>query len=604
MENPSPDSYNDSLCERNLTPQPTTVVESRFLQSYRIPGIRALEEMLCAFSPSERALLYGFSVILGASVFALIVMLNASVTTTIPGRGGSLVEGVVGTPRFVNPLLAVSDADRDLTSLIYSGLMRATPDNRFIKDLAADISISEDGTSYTFVLRDDARFHDGEPVTAADVAFTIAMAEHPDVKSPRRADWEGVTVEEIDSRTVRITLPRPYAPFLENATLGILPRHLWQDVPIAEFPFHELNARPIGSGPYMIRKVHTGAAGTPERYTLAAFPDFTLGRPLIDSIAFNFYPNEDEIFDAYARGKIEAIAGIAPDNATRLGKSPSIIRAPLPRIFGVFYNQSKASALADGSVREALSIALDRNVIIRDNLLGFGVAVEGPVLPGALTSPATSTDHLAQFAEAETLLDKAGWKKGDDGVRAKKGTRLEFAITTADTVELSGTAESVAKVWRELGADVSVKVFSTSDLSNTAIRPRDYQALLFGEVVGRSLDLFAFWHSSQRNDPGLNLALYANVKADRLLADARRENDPRLRKEEAQEFVQIVEEEYPAAFLYAPEFIYAVPQDLMGVRIGSLTTPSERFLNVYEWHRETERVWDVFIPEEKIVTTY
>lgn len=597
-----PDPYNASLLEQK-SPRPTSFGD-RLLQPRRVPGIRRLEELLRTFSPSERALLYGFSVILGASAFALIVMLNSSVTKTVPSYGGSIVEGVVGTPRFVNPLLAVSDADRDLTSLVYSGLMRATPENHFIKDLAADISISEDGTSYTFVLRDDARFHDGTPVTSADVAFTITMAQHPDVKSPRRADWEGVTVEELDGKTVRITLPRPYAPFLDNATLGILPKHLWQDVPIAEFPFYELNAHPVGSGPYMIRKVQNNAAGTPERYTLGAFPDFTLGRPLLDTIVFNFYPNEDEIFDALIRGRIESIAGIAPDNADRLGEHPAIIRAPLPRIFAVFFNQSKAPALADNDVREALSLALDRKSIIGDNLLGYGVAVEGPILPGSLTSPATSTESAARVDSANALLDATGWKKSDDGIRAKKGTRLEFSITTADTVELSGTAESVAETWRALGADVSVKVFSTSDLTNTAIRPRDYQALLFGEVVGRSLDLFAFWHSSQRNDPGLNLALYANVKADRLLADARRENNLTVRKEKAQEFVQIVAEERPAAFLYAPEFIYAVPQGLMGIRIGSLTTPSERFLNVYEWHRETERVWDVFIPEEKIVTTY
>src|SRR3989344_4252042 len=507
-----PDPYNTSLFEQK--PHQASSFVDHFLRIRRIPGIRLLEELLRMFSPSERTLLYVFSVMLGVSAFALIIMLNSSVTTTVPSRGGSLVEGVVGTPRFINPLLAVSDADRDLTSLIYSGLMRATPENHFIKDLADDISISEDGTSYTFVLRDDARFHDGTPVTAADVAFTIAMAQHPDIKSPRRADWEGVTVEEVDSRTVHIVLPRPYAPFLDNATLGILPKHLWQDVPLAEFPFHALNARPVGSGPYTIRKVQNSAAGTPERYALASFPDFTLGRPLLETIVFNFYPNEDEVFDAFTRGRIEAIAGIAPDNVGRLGEHPAINRAPLPRIFGVFFNQSKAPALADGDVRSALSLALDRTSIIGDNLLGYGVAVDGPVLPGSLTSPATSTENAADIDEANALLDSAGWKKDDDGIRAKKGARLEFSITTADTVELSGTAESVAQTWRALGADVSVKVFSTSDLTNTAIRPRDYQALLFGEVVGSSLDLFAFWHSSQRNDPGLNLALYANVKAD------------------------------------------------------------------------------------------
>ncbi|MBI2048666.1 MAG: hypothetical protein HYT30_01940 [Parcubacteria group bacterium] len=582
--------------------------ERALFATRRIPGIALLEEMLKFFSPAERALLYGFAILMGASAFAMLVMLNTRLTTVIPSHGGSLTEGIVGTPRFVNPLLAQSDPDRDVSALVYSGLMRATPDNRFIKDLAADMQISEDGTTYTFVIRDDAYFHDGTPVTAADVAFTIAMAQQPDIKSPRRADWEGVSVEDVDEKTVRITLPHPYAPFLENATLGILPKHLWQNVPIEEFPFHELNTHPIGSGPFMFKKASVNSSGAPERYTLAAYPQFTLGRPYLDTIVFNFYPNEDEVFAALARGKIESIAGIAPTAVDRLGEGVHIVRAPLPRIFGVFFNQGKSNALMDTSVRKALSLALDREKIIDDNLHGYGVAVTEPVLPDTFSpQEASTTAPIASGIEAaNALLDVAGWKAGEDGIRAKKGTTLSFAITTADTPELAGAAESVARTWRLLGADVSVKVFSTSDLTNTVIRPRDYQALLFGEVVGRSLDLFAFWHSSQRNDPGLNLALYTNVKADKLLADARRDDNPKTRAEKQAEFVDIAQSEYPAAFLYAPEFIYAMPNDIYDVHIGSLTAPAERFLNVYEWHRETERVWDVFVPAQAytVLATY
>src|SRR3989338_3712877 len=210
MENPS-DPHNDaSLFEPN--PEKPSVA-ARLFAMRSIPGIRLLEEMLNAFSASERAWLYGCSIVMGVSAFVLLGVLNANVTTTIPSAGGSLTEGVVGTTRFINPLLAQSDPDRDLTKLVYSGLMRATPNNHFIKDLAADVSISEDGTTYTFILRDDAMFHDGTLVSADDVVFTIMMAQNPDVKSQRRADWEGVAAETVDVKTVRITLPHPYAPF-------------------------------------------------------------------------------------------------------------------------------------------------------------------------------------------------------------------------------------------------------------------------------------------------------------------------------------------------------------------------------------------------------
>ncbi len=577
----------------NNPPAANPSLAKHLSSSYRIPWLAKAENILCSFSPFERALLYGFSTILGASVFALLVMLNVNLTNIVPSHGGSLTEGIVGTPRFINPLLAVSEADRDVTALVYSGLMRATPDNTIIPDLAQDVQISDDGTVYTFTIRDNALFQDGTPVSASDIIFTIAMAQNPDIKSPRRTDWEGVVAEEVSDKIIRATLPHPYAPFLESATLGILPRHLWQNVSISEFPFDELNAHPVGSGPYSVNKISFNSSGTPERYTLKSFSDFTLGEPFLRTIIFNFYPNEDSLLDALKSENIESAAGITPD---QIKDTPgTIMREPLPRIFAVFFNQSKAPIFADATVREALAEALDKKAIIDDNLGGYGVPLDSPILDKKLLQkPIIEADYKDLISESEAVLEKGGWVLGDDGIRAKKSTRLAFSIATADTVELAGTADSVARTWRALGADVSVKVFGASDLTNTVIRPRDFDALLFGEVVGRSLDLFAFWHSSQRNDPGLNVALYTNVKTDKLLSDVRKDTDQKSREEKISAFVDIIKMEYPAAFLYAPEFIYIVPDDLAGVRLGSLTTSAERFLNVYEWHRETERVWDIF----------
>lgn len=580
----------------------------------RIKTLSRLENMLRTFSPFERMMLYLFSLLMGVSVFILLAQVNASLTEVVPSHGGSLHEGVVGTPRFANPLLAVSDADRDVVALVYSGLMRATPDNTFITDLAEAVALDEDGVTYTFTLRENAHFHDGTSVTADDVAFTIAMAQNPDVKSPRRTDWEGVMVHTIDARTVTITLPHPYAPFFENATIGILPKHLWQDIAPSEFAFHQLNTAPVGSGPYRLTRTKLDSSGTPLRYSFTSSGDHALGKPFITTISLYFFPNEDDLFAAFEAGDIESIAGVAPDQMVRLPENTYTVRAPLPRIFAVFFNQTKAPIFAEDAVRRALVHALDRDKIISDNLQGYGVPVDEPMLPDSLqktsktpeiavgtTSSTTASGAQAQVKDASILkdesiamLEKAGWILGEDGVRVKKGARLSFSIATSDTPELAGTAESVAQVWRGLGTDVTIKVFSTSDLTNTVIRPRDYQALLFGEVVGRSLDLFAFWHSSQRNDPGLNIALYANVKTDKLLADARKDASVRGRMAKLREFAEIVKTENPAAFLYAPEFIYVLPEDIGGVSLGSLTTPSERFLNVSGWHRETERVWTVF----------
>src|SRR5262249_777530 len=144
-------------------------------------------------------------------------------------------------------------------------------------------------------------------------------------------------------------------------------------------------------------------------------------------------------------------------------------------------------------------------------------------------------------------------------------------------------ANSVAQMWRAAGVQVSVQVYPISELNTNVIRPRQYDAVLFGEVVGRSGDLFAFWNSSERNDPGLNLAMYANSKADSLLSQARATIDPNARAKLDEQFAALVEKDVPAVFLYSPEFLYLVPSSLKGIELGALTTASERFLNSYQW---------------------
>ncbi len=563
-------------------------------------GIRSLQELLLSFTPFERALLYACTLVLGVSTFAMAAMVSESATSVVPARGGELTEGIVGTPRFVNPLLAASDADRDLTMLVYSGLMRARPDNTLVPDLADHYDISDDHLTYTFTIREDATFHDGTPVSAHDVVYTVATAQNPLYKSVRRVDWDGVVAQEIDTRTVRFTLPRPYAPFLEAATIGILPSHLWENIKPDDFPFDRLNVSPIGSGPYEVKSVDEDSHGTPLAYTLRAFSSFTLGEPYIPKMTITIFGNDTEALESLKKGSVETFAGVSPDAAGDMLEQNFITRA-LPRTFALFFNETKNAVLADASVRKALSEAVSRSAIVETALHGYAVPVDSPIPPGIYTTreqaPYVDTQSATERVnEAASLLDASGWTLDPDTtMRSKKKEGLSFTIATADTPELTKTADMLAQAYRAVGAHVAVKIFSSSDLNTNVIRPRDYDALLFGEVVGRSADVYAFWHSSQRNDPGLNLALYANAKTDKLLADARKEIDPELREADLARFEETIKNDRPAVFLYAPMFLYATPRDLYGVSLGSLTSASERFLNVYEWHRETERVWNIFL---------
>jgi peptide/nickel transport system substrate-binding protein len=529
-----------------------------------------LESTVRSFSASGRVLFWFFAGLLFVSVAGLLYLLNASLLVAVPSHGGTWSEGLVGAPRFINPVLAVSDADEDVTSLVYSGLLKATPKGDYIPDLAESYSLSQDGRTYTFTIRKNATFQDDTPVTADDVVFTIEKIQDPALKSPEGANWSGVAAVRVDARTVTVTLRQAYAPFIENFTVGILPKHLWQNISNSDFPFNELNTDPIGSGPFKITNVSKSSSGVPSQYTLTAFAGYALGQPYLNSINFRFYQNESDLIDALKKGEVGAASGISPENLSEL-RGLTVDHAPLNRVFGIFFNQNQSSILRDAGVRKALSDAIDRDELVRQVLMGYGAPLTSPLPPNVLpqnSDPAQSTITAASSTPEQPILEHAkaelaadGWKPGPGGILVKSvgsgksatTETLSFALSTGNVPELRAAAEYIRRTWGQLGVDVQVGVYDQGDLTQNVIRARRYDALLFGEVIGRVPDLFAFWASSERLDPGLNIALYANSSVDKLVAQLRTTQDPGTRQSLYQEFSSTIAEDNPAVFLYAPE---------------------------------------------------
>jgi len=566
-----------------------------------LPGSNRVRMIFGSFSTGGKFLVFILLSLLTASFLSILLELNKETLVAVPAHGGSLNEGIIGSPRFVNPLLATADADRDIAILIYSGLMRANSDGTLLPDLASVYEISEDGLSYTFHIREGTTFHDGKPVTADDVLFTVEKAQDSVLKSPRRANWEGVHAEKIDASTVLFTLKQPYSPFLENTTIGILPKHLWENISDEEFPFSTHNIDPVGSGPYRVQSVKRDQSGVPTRYTLSAFKGYALGKPFLSGITLHFYPNEAALLEAYRAGDLDSVSGISSADMKnlRLGNG-RIERAVLPRVFGLFFNQNQQALFANTEVRRALSLALDRERIVNEVFEGYASPITGPIPLGIVPAVDANAGNIqADAAGAEEMLAKSGWTLNKDSILEKKSKNkkqtLSFSIATANVPELRETAEIMKGAWEALGATVEVKIFEPGDLNQNVIRPRKYDALLFGEIVGRELDLYAFWHSSQRNDPGLNVAMYVNTKADKLLEEMRTTSDTDAKADLYRRFSDAIESDTPAVFAYAPDFIYIVPNSLHGVSLGVITTPSERFLDAYRWYIETDRVWSIFL---------
>lgn len=571
-------------------------------KEWRVPFFDRIENTVHSMRLSEKMVWYIACFIFVVSALAVFSRVNSQFLVEVPTDGGSYVEGIVGTPRFINPLLAVSDADKDLSLLLYSGLMKRNTDGYLIPNLAESYKISEDGLTYTFILRSDQKWSDGMRVTSQDVAFTILKAQTAELKSPKRANWEGVRVEVISETEIVFVLNQPYSAFLNNATIGIVPKHIWENVEIDEFPFSEFNIKPVGSGPFEISDIKRNSGGIPVSYTLKPRKNYALGKPHIDKVVIKFYQNEQSAIEALKSGAIDGLAGLGPKFINEINQDFYSKHAPLTRLFGVFFNQNQNEILLNGLTRKALDAAISKENIIAKVLSGFGTVASGPLPPRAseFGNPRLETTDTSSVEKAVSLLEKAGWKKDEKtGIAMKKSggkvISLSLSLATSNVPELLETAKIIEEAWENIGAEVDLRVFEASDLNQNVIRTRKYDALLFGTVITNEVDLYAFWHSSQRNDPGLNIAMYTNSTADKLLEEIRKETDVAARAEEVKRFKEELNKDTPAIFLYAPNFAYFVPKSIMNLALGQITTPSDRFLNIHEWYLKTDNVWPIFV---------
>lgn len=566
----------------------------------RFSPFAPIERLVRRFSPFEWVVFLVLLIVLFTSSLTLLLRLHTLALVEVPARGGTLVEGVVDIPRYINPLFATSDTDRDLVTLIYSGLMRYDKDGTLMPDLAASYTVSEDGLTYTFTLKDNLEFHDGEPLTADDVLFTVTKAQDPTLHSVKRPNWDGVLAQKVDSKTITFTLREPYAPFLENTTLGILPAHLWKELSASEFLLASHNTEPIGSGPYRVYNVSRNA-NIPTDHYLRAFAQAHEKPPYISTLHFQYFADIEEAFDAYKAGNIDSLTVPPHKDLESFAEAHQgqLLSAPISRLSAVFFNQNKNELFADIAVRKALDAAVDKERIVKEIFFGYGSSINGPLPISSKQLDTSTTTAEERIARAKKILEAGGWKYSTETSRWEKTVRkstqtLTFTLATSNIDEFKGVAERLKADWKALGVPVDVQYFEIEDLKKVVILEREYEALLFGLSVTRGLDLYAYWHSSQREAFGSNIALYANITADKLLENARAKSSAEERAEALAAFDAEVKKDAAAVFLYTPDFMYVIPTYVKGVAIGPGVTPSDRFADVRNWHMATEYVWSVF----------
>lgn len=570
----------------------------RFLKNWRLLSFRKILFLPHILSKKEQWWLGGLIFVVGASGLGLVGRFYFHITKPVPGRGGALTEGVLEQPRNINPIYAVNEGDRDLSRLIFSGLLVYDGNGKVGTDLADRYEISPNGKLYTVWLRKDAQWHDGKNVTADDVIFTIKTIQNPQYKSPLRANWLGVNTEKVDDYTVRFSLRTPYAPFIENLSIGIIPKHLWEKTPPDQALLHELNLKPVGSGPYVFDTYKHDSAGNITSFRVSRNSNYYRDGPYLKTITFLFFKTDDEMLVAWNRGLIESFGPVPVVKLNELNTSKTrVITFAMPRIFGVFFNPKKNPLLDDPIMRKAIAYAIDKKEIASHVTFGGATPIDSIFPPSSLGYTTDVTTFTFDPEKSKALLDQAGWKdRNGDGIREKaaKGKQpaeeLHFTLETSDWPDLVSAAEMIKKSLEGVGIDVSVDIRPFSELDTLIIRPRNFDMLLFGQVYGYEPDPFAFWHSSQIKDPGLNVALYANKKVDKLLEEARKTSDPDIRAQKYLQLQKLITADVPAVFLYSQLYRYALPTSIHTPPMSTISLPTDRFNEINQWYQSISRV--------------
>ena len=537
-------------------------------------------------------------IILGVVLVGILLAYLAINYTTVlrPGRGGTYVEGIVGFPHYLNPLLSSSQVDRDICALLFDGLTRLNARGEVEPDLARGWDVTLDGLIYTFHLRSNVYWHDGTPFTADDVVFTIGLLQADDFPGPSDLGsdlWRAVTVEKVDRRTVRFTLPEPYAPFLDYTAVGILPAHLLGGVRAAALPDIEFNLSPVGTGPFKVEEIEVEGEvitalvlGQPSRHHGP--------RPYLDRVQFRFYSTDQAVFEAYEAGEVEGIARISATDLPRaFASSPlNLFSAQIAEYGMVLLNLGRQDLpfSQEPEVRQALMYALDRQRIIDDALRGQALVVHSPLIPGTW-----AYDDVPRYEYdpdiAGELLDEAGWKlsAGSDGVRRKESQPLAFTLLTSSEPERLAVARVLAEQWSGSGVTVTVETASPPEVRE-ALERRDFEAILIHLSLPGDPDPYPFWHQTQIGS-GQNYAGFDHRRLSEVIEQARVTVNRERRQELYDEFQEIFAQEVPALLLYVPVYTYGVDERIHNVQIGPLVYPSDRFRTISDWWIVPRRVF-------------
>ncbi len=479
----------------------------------------------------------------------------------------------------------------DIESAVVEGLVTNDERMRVVPLLAAELPTvanggvvlrPDGGMDVTWRLRPGVKWHDGTPHTSADVQFTVAAITKGDWKPESVDGFDRISgVDTPDALTAVVHYREVYAPYLLQFVRGTLPRHLLQgrDLNTAT----DYNRAPLGTGPYRVKEWKTG-----EHILLERVPGYWQGDAKIRQLLFRFVANTTTRINLLKAGEVHLVALLPWDQVREVAKVPGV---RLNRVLGNGYehvtlNQRRVPAFADVRVRRALAHAVDRELLVRTILDGQVSVVDGAVQPLSPAYEPTVRRQAYDTAQANRLLDEAGWRRGADGVRRKDGAPLAFTlITQAGFAIRESVAQALQQAFRAVGAEMQLRLIDGTAISSTWFAG-DFDAMLHWWQMPADPELTLFFAGDRTPPAGRNLNYVNDSALTALLYASDRTVDEGRRITLLKEAQRRIAELAPEIPLYNTAKVDAVPATLRGFT-GNPTNAGP-FWNVHAWEVQGE----------------
>lgn len=493
-----------------------------------------------------------------------------------PDAGGTLRRALPGEPATLNPVVANDALSYQIYKLVFDPLIDTGKDLKPVGVLAESWTVGPDKKSYTVKLRKGATWHDGKPVTADDVLFTLAAIRDEKVDSgSKRASFQDVAVTKVDAQTVRFVWKEPYAPALTELVLYIIPKHVYgypagQGDALNKNP---RNAQPVGSGPYKFVEWKRG-----ESITLEANPAYWRGRPHLDKVLVKIIPQLQTENSAFLTGALD-LTRLTPDAFDKyradaeFKKKYALLEYPVRNFFYLGWNLDGSNPFfQDKRVRQAMTYALNRAGIVEKVLKGHALLCTGPGSPGSWNLDPGLKPYPYDPKKAAALLEEAGWKDTDgDGVRDKGGKPFEFEVLyPQEAGDFQRFLEFFQQDLRKVGVRMTLRPLEYSVFMGRTDR-HQFQAVLNGFAMGDDPNPHTLFHSSQAKllptgeGAGDNDGSYVSAEADRLLDAQLRATDFKERQKLLWQLHALLAEDQPLTFLFTPMTTVAVSNRLQAV---------------------------------------